>query len=110
METCQRCGELGEDRRTLSMACFYAMEELNVPFNEEVYHVPKDSGQMEHNPKKFYTLRVCKDCRASWMGTIEQWFSLRPQKIPLGTGIYIREHGATREITQEEWEARHAQN
>jgi hypothetical protein len=30
-----RCGEEGEDRRTLRMACFYAMDELNVPFVSE---------------------------------------------------------------------------
>lgn len=34
-ETCVRCGEIGEDRRTLWMACFYAMRELNVPFAEK---------------------------------------------------------------------------
>ena len=33
-EACQRCGEIGEDRRTLWMACFYAMGELGLPFEE----------------------------------------------------------------------------
>lgn len=34
-EKCVRCGEVGEDRRTLRMACFYAMEELAVPFEKQ---------------------------------------------------------------------------
>ncbi len=31
-ERCARCGELGEDRRTLWMACLYEMAETGVPF------------------------------------------------------------------------------
>ena len=35
-EKCDRCGSVGSDRRTLLMRCFYAMEELGVPFGREV--------------------------------------------------------------------------
>lgn len=33
-EKCQRCGEIGEDRRTLWMACFYDLGELGLPFEK----------------------------------------------------------------------------
>jgi len=66
-ETCQRCKRSGEDRRTLWMACFYAMHEIE--------RVPFDHKEIEGNPNRFYTLRVCKSCRASWMQAIENWFT-----------------------------------
>ncbi len=67
-EKCQCCGEMGHDRRTLSMACGYAMNELNVPF------VEKDFENVPSFGKSFFTLKVCKDCRSRWMHTIEDWF------------------------------------
>lgn len=33
-EDCQRCGDVGYDRRTLWMSCFYDMNELKLPFKE----------------------------------------------------------------------------
>jgi hypothetical protein len=131
-EKCVRCGEAGEDRRTLWMACFYAMEELGLPFEEQIlFHAdmkdlsPEKEGLSvelpngpkinlapgtvkcsgELTPKGFYTLRVCKACRAEWMQQIKAWFHC-PKRIdgPTGTGAYIREHGATREMTQGEVE------
>jgi hypothetical protein len=40
MEKCDRCGEVDEDRRTLKMACFYAMEEMKLPFKKvEVFDI-----------------------------------------------------------------------
>ncbi len=62
-EECQRCHAVGPDRRTLWMACFYAMEETGLPFDK------KASGDRE-----FYTLRVCKTCRADWMQFLGLWF------------------------------------
>lgn len=67
-EVCDRCKKEGHDRRTLYMACFYAMEELKVPFQQVTVGAGETAG------RHFYTLRVCKDCRASWMGAIEHWF------------------------------------
>lgn len=106
-ETCVRCGEVGEDRRTLFMACFYDMEELELPFERQTYFSPIDgldsmtkskdpvaidvgggrrinlvsgtvrcSGDLD--PREFYTLRVCKDCRAEWMMSIKAWFASAP--------------------------------
>lgn len=94
METCQRCGEKDEDRRTLWMACFYAMNELGLPFEEN--EVSKDHA-------KFFTLRVCKDCRAAWMGAIKKWFYDKPVKESFGSGIFVRRNGANVEISEEEW-------
>lgn len=121
LEKCARCGESGEDRRTLWMACLYAMGELNVPFaqiavqgqickqngTKEVigHHVPtwaEGEGPSRHHP--FFTLRVCKACRGSWMQAIKQWFNTpKPPQASCGSGIWIREFGALKEISEEEW-------
>lgn len=100
-ETCQRCGNPGEDRRTLLMGCFYRLEELGIPFGEQ-------NGR--------YALRVCKRCRGEWMQAIKEWFHARPQgedsdcngadphaAPSCGSGIFVRENGTTREVTEEEW-------
>ena len=58
-EKCQRCGEVGVDRRTLWMACFYEMRELGINFSER-----------KVDSHKFYTLRVCKRCRKEWIAAI----------------------------------------
>lgn len=71
-EKCQRCGAVGQDRRTLWMACFYQMDELGLPFGEKTM-LWEDSKYKQH----FYTLRVCKGCRAEWMGAIVAWFKNR---------------------------------
>lgn len=93
-EKCVRCGDIGEDRRTLWMACFYAMEELGIPFVQV---------DVKEYPKSFYTLRVCKACRADWMASIGDWFNSKPKNEAHGTGIYVRKLGATFEISEEEW-------
>lgn len=99
MEACQRCHEVDEDRRTLWMACFYEMDELKLPFTHEVLQT-----HIQDNGKKFYTLRVCKECRADWMGAIQSWFHDGKRDMPsCGSGIYIRRNGATIEVTDEEW-------
>src|SRR6478609_9095715 len=60
---CQRCGEDGNDKRTLWMSCLYDMSELDVPFALD------NTGS-----RNFFTLVVCKDCRADWMQAIQDWF------------------------------------
>ena len=140
-EKCVRCGDVGEDRRTLWMACFYAMEELGVPFErlmirgtrhkyvgEKVvrpsltredgavfpqFEVPEYSETPEGSvgDREFFTLRVCKDCRSDWMATIKKWFNDPPTvRTSCGSGIWIRENGALKEITQEEWDRRVAES
>jgi len=123
-DRCQRCKQdMGGDGRTLWMACFYQMNELGLPFDEREiigkvglkvgeeelatskikvpkFQIPEDSKENGH---RFFTLRVCKDCRAEWMGAIKQWFET-PMTISksTGTGVYIRKNGATVEATPEE--------
>lgn len=92
MEKCQRCGEDGEDRRTLWMACFYEMIELGLPFEKD---------------DKFYKLLVCKDCRADWLSAIQEWFNTMVVRESCGSGIFVRKHGASVEISDEEWYREH---
>lgn len=137
-ETCQRCGSAGEDRRTLWMACFYAMDELPVPFTRRSIYgqVCEQAGekrleildhcvpvwgdpQGDHAHHVFYCLRVCKRCRAEWMVAIVRWFEATPKgqdhdadepaAPEVGSGIFLREHGAIREISREEWDRRAAE-
>lgn len=102
MDICIRCKKDGEDRRTLWMACWYAMKETGVPFGQiaisgqtlkhlgtepykieglrgfdrNVWEDPKpDAESHQHD---FFTLRVCKDCRAEWMLAIKHWFASEP--------------------------------
>ena len=114
-EKCDRCGSIGEDRRTLWMACFYDMSELDVPFKEEeLQQTYMDGEGVAHiQEKKMHTLRVCKRCRAEWMCAIEAWHKTTPQgedcdadepeESDIGSGIFVRENGVTKEITEEEW-------
>lgn len=128
-EQCQRCKEFGEDRRTLWQGCLYAMNELAVPFKQVCIdgHALKQIGTkkldlfgVNHEvpvyeeldvvsnkayPYKFFTLRVCKACRASWMAAIQDWFLLAQaaDKPPIGSGIFVRRNGVSVEITEEEW-------
>ena len=101
-ETCVRCGEAGEDRRTLRMSCFYKMEELGIPFGNQVVFttdtdkvtkvtdpvtIPLKSGRQivltsgtvetkePLTPQHLYTLRVCKSCRSEWLEVIKDWFN-----------------------------------
>jgi len=114
-EICQRCGEKDYDRRTLWMSCLYAMEELGLPFetNNVVVRVDK-ALKANESPEgkpivttgfipKFYTLTVCKECRADWMMVIKNWFNEKPVRESCGSGIFVRRNGATVEITEEEW-------
>lgn len=92
-EKCERCGAVGQDRRTLWMACFYAMNELGMPFKCVGLHgvvlettaernmfgdlkfaEPKWEWEKDASTRSFFTLRVCKGCRAEWMTTIRDWF------------------------------------
>lgn len=124
-EPCARCGNLGEDRRTLWMACFYAMGELGLPFEEVrlTGHLGAKTGEVpgmfgsvstfaepapgeEPRARNFYTMRVCKECRGAWMGAIRDWFRRVERRESLGSGIFVRENGATVEVSEEEWARR----
>lgn len=127
LESCQRCGDVGQDRRSLWMSCFYAMEELGLPLEEIAFHgqvlkqigmqphplgsfhsdIPKyeePSSDAKRGLRHFYTLRVCKDCRASWMAAIKKWFNEHePDAESPGTGIFVRRLGQNVEVTEEEF-------
>ena len=95
-ERCDRCKELGQDRRTLWMCCFYDMCEFDVPFEE------KEVGE-----RPFYTLRVCKGCRGDWIMAIQEWFHATPEHLkeiaPLAD-IPVRQEGRTVMMTADEYE------
>lgn len=144
-EPCQRCKSVGQDRRTLHMACFYAMDELGLPFEREIL-LDADPATLEVveppqgidlsggkkiilkaagvrcsgvlRPQQLFTLRVCKRCRAEWLAAIRQWFHTAPEGEDrdsdgpvggCGSGIFVRENGAVREITRAEWDRREAE-
>lgn len=92
-EPCARCGALGDDRRTLWMACLYRMSELGVPFEEFAIHGviltkcgrdptwgsplfedPPSRLEDKAQSRPFYTLTVCKGCRGAWLDAIQEWF------------------------------------
>jgi hypothetical protein len=99
MEQCQRCKEVDYDRRSLWMSCFYEMDELGLPFNK-----------IQLEDRQFYTLRVCKNCRADWLSQIKNWFNSFEPKKECGSGIFVRNHGVAVEITQEEWDAQNSKH
>lgn len=105
METCQRCKEEDDDRRTLWMSCFYDMDELGIPFEVKrmEWTVPPASHKGVTND--YFTLRVCKSCRADWMNQIRNWFNNVYKRPSCGSGIYIKHFGDNIEITREEWDA-----
>lgn len=93
-DLCQRCGDRGEDRRTIWMSCFYDMNELGLPLDEVqitgvygkktgervvpgelklVAPVFTDTGSPPRE-YRFFVLRVCKNCRAEWLLAKRSWF------------------------------------
>jgi hypothetical protein len=97
LERCERCGTVGQDRRTLWMACFYAMDELGIPFTQvgllgivleptgeigqygmPVYKTPHPDWHEKADRRVMFSLRVCKGCRGDWLSAIKTWF----RKVP----------------------------
>lgn len=90
-EMCKRCGDGPEDLRTIRMACFYDMGELGLPLDLD-------------QEGKSYCMRVCKACRGDWLAAIRTWFHAASEReASPGSGIFVRELGATREISEDEW-------
>jgi len=90
-DKCQRCNEQDDELRILFMSCEYEMNELNLPFIKRA----ADS-------KNRYTLVVCKRCRSDWMHFIRMWFHVKlPLDGEIGSGIYIRDYGYNREVSEE---------
>ena len=137
---CEKCGSVGSDRRTLWMSCMYAMNELDVPFTEvsingslcekvgedTIAHDIKIPKFAEPDPSQarkygFYTMKVCKRCRAEWMGAIEDWYKTQPEGEDMDSDepaetqadavvadrIFVRDKGQTKEISRAEWDRLH---
>lgn len=96
MKHCQKCKKEDDELRTIWMSCFYDMNELEIPFE----NIDFNHGEF---PIKFFTLLVCKACRSTWLKTIKAWYETTIQTESCGSGIFVREFGATVEITEEEW-------
>jgi hypothetical protein len=128
-ECCDRCGSPDPEIRTLWHACTYEMNETGLPFEQVMLRgtrhefkgfewVPglpahhrfakfSEKTDGEATDRQFYTLKVCKDCRASWMDALTSWFRTpAPKEESPGTGIFVRDMGALREVTEAEWKAR----
>ncbi len=128
-ERCQRCGVVSPDLRTLWMACFYQMEELGLPLELIAVHghVVQQKGvqrfkgfedlpvpvwedpepSQEPGNFQFYRLRVCKDCRADWMGAIRDWFNSVPDHFVTDSpdaNIPVRIDGRVKMLTREQYD------
>ena len=63
---CMLCHAYGEDKRSLFISCFYAVEEA-VPEAIDLF----DCGK--HLSDRGYYLRICKSCRARFLGMLREW-------------------------------------
>jgi hypothetical protein len=130
-EACQRCGRIDEDCRTIWMACCCEMDEIGLPFTKKILFdaksenlniekegigihvgpnqiatlVPdtvKCSGEM--TPIRFYTLRVCKECRSKWLHHQKMWWRCNDENKldEMNNGYFIRDNGTTKELALEE--------
>lgn len=118
-EACARCGDGPHDLRTLWMACLYDMGELPLPFKQVELQGARYAEQngtkrlefwdltapvfnestSDPHGYRFYTLRVCKDCRADWMQAIQGWFQATPtDPDACNSGFYTRVMGANRQV------------
>lgn len=125
-DKCARCGEVGDDRRTLWMACLYDMLELKLPFVQKAIQgivmkhvrdkeiasfkvkVPEFEPIEGAEPRQwnFFTLLVCKDCRGEWMEAIAAWFKAPKARYePDEThDIPVRKNGRTIFLSREEYD------
>lgn len=94
--TCRRCGKEDEDFRTLMMRCGYKLSELNVHWDNVQ---DGDRGDL-------YKTRICKRCRGQFMEALQKFWNNVVPKQAVNSGIFVREFGATVEISREEWDRR----
>ena len=91
MEICQVCGQAGEDRRTLHVACLYELREVSDKF----------TAPTKKDYPGLYTLRMCKDCRGDLLNLLRQW--ARGDRIQEEATIPVRLDGRNVMITDEEY-------
>lgn len=105
-------------QRMLFHANTEELEKASEPFAPEIggQRIVLQSGTVrcsgELRPQSLYTLRVCKRCRGEWMAAIRTWFHATPEgedhdadlhePNPLGTGVFVRENGSVKELTEAE--------
>jgi len=65
-DLCMLCHAYGEDKRSLFISCFYAVEEA-VPEAIDL------SGCGKEWEDRGYYLRICKSCRARLLGMLREW-------------------------------------
>lgn len=93
-DICKRCNEESDELRTIAMACCYAMDELKLPF--------------ERGTLGEYLLTVCKRCRSDWLHFVKMWFHIQlPKDGEVGSGIFIRDYGYNREVSEEKFREMH---
>jgi hypothetical protein len=113
-ETCQLCLAHGEDKRSLRIACVYAIHEV-VPEAMDLGSVPEENAL-----RGGYFLRICKSCRGRLLAHLGQWRNecLALRDLPkdhdgnLGPpsedhNVPVRINGAIHYLTLEEWHARY---
>ena len=118
-DLCMLCGAKGQDKRTLLMRCFYEIREM-VP---EALNLAEVKEYKDKDMDSFYFLRICKCCRAKFLGHIKDW---REETVALRgkmkdydgyideddreedpeRNIPIRENGIIKMINIEEWNLR----
>jgi hypothetical protein len=119
-DECQLCGVHGEDKRSLTVECFYAVHEA-IPEAIDLFLVNESdpsSGPLpdDQGSKQGYYLRICKECRGRFLGHLKTWAeeSRAKRGKPMDhdghiqesneeANIPIREFGAIRYVTQSEW-------
>lgn len=90
---CPICNSEDEDRRTISVSCLYAVDEM-APFLR--------------TPDGRYELTVCKQCRGDFLAMIATWFrgAFVDMDLRLGNekrNIPLRMQGRTLWVTREEY-------
>ena len=102
-DLCMLCHAYGQDKRSLFISCFYAIEE-SVP--EAIDLSLCGDGLKERG----YYLRLCKSCRSSLLEHLEEWANKRRdlRGVPkdhdgdleddAGGGAFVRIYGAVRKL------------
>ena len=113
-DECQLCGAHGDDKRSLFISCFYAVQEA----------VPEaiDLAAVNNLKDRGYYLRICKSCRGRLLGHLRQWRQecIALRELPKDHDGYVdddyvvrdpradipvRTDGVVTHMTPEQWEA-----
>lgn len=105
-DVCVLCGADGQDKRTLVVDCFYDMTEAASEF-------AKVPGSFLYHSNGYH-MRICKSCRAGFIGAVREWVADSKAKrgLPMdGDGnlecadghIPVRVDGAVVYMTDEQY-------